>query len=99
MRFDPQRIALQRAGRAAQACYDQSQLKAGTAGKLVVRIALASDGHVERAEIDRAPSTPALLGGALEACVLDRLREQVFPPPRAGAEVVLEVPLQFRPTK
>jgi outer membrane biosynthesis protein TonB len=96
---DPQQTALRRAGEAAQACYDQAKLPRGTAGKLHVRIALAADGSVERAETVTAQSSPKLLGGKLESCVLETFKKQSFPPPRAGSEVVLDVPLEFSPVK
>jgi outer membrane biosynthesis protein TonB len=96
---EPQQLALRRAGEAAQACYDQSKLPRGTAGKLHVRLALASDGRVERAEVVQALSAPQLVGGKLESCVLDSLKKEKFPAPRSGSDVTLEVPLEFRPPK
>jgi protein TonB len=94
---DPQQLALRRAGEAAQACYERSKLPRGTAGKLLLRVVLGPDGSVERVEIERSQSTAKLLGGPFETCVLEIFRKQSFPAPRAGAEVVLEVPLEFRP--
>jgi hypothetical protein len=65
----------------------------------VLRLVLARDGSVERASVDRDRSTPAYAGTQLESCALAAFREQRFPAPRGDAEVLLEVPLEFRPPK
>ncbi len=96
---DPGQLALRRGGEAAQSCYAQAKLPRGTSGKLLVRVALAADGKVERAEVDKARSTAKLLGGKLESCVIAAFEKEQFPAPRGGAEVVLEVPLDFKPTQ
>ena len=96
---DPRLTALRRAGEAAQACYDQSGLPPNTAGKLFVRIQLAKDGSVARAEVVRAESAPALVGGKLESCVLAAVRKQSFPAPRSGADVLIDMPLEFSPVQ
>jgi hypothetical protein len=94
---DPRQTALRRAGESAQSCYAQAGLPTGTAGKLFVRITLAADGSVARAEVDRRQSTATLVGGKLEECVLAAVRKQSFPAPRSGTDVTLEMPLDFRP--
>ena len=95
---DPRLAALRRAGQAAQACYDKSGLARGTAGKLHARLSLRPDGSVERVEIDRAQSASNLVGGKLEQCVVAALKQEKFVPLRSG-DVVLELPLEFRPVK
>jgi outer membrane biosynthesis protein TonB len=94
---DPRQTALRRAGEAAQSCYASAGLPAGTSGKLHVRITLAADGKVARAEVDRAKSSAKLIGGKLEQCVLAAIRLETFAPPRSGTEVQLEVPIDLRP--
>lgn len=96
---DPRLTALRRAGEAAQTCYDQAGLPQGTRGKLFVRITLASDGTVKRAVVDRSRSSAALVGGKLEACVLDAVARQKFTAPRSEADVLLEMPLEFEPVQ
>jgi outer membrane biosynthesis protein TonB len=95
---DPRMTALRRAGESAQACYAQAGLPAGTSGKLFVRITLAADGSVQRAEIDRSRSAAKLTGGKLEQCVLAAVEQQTFPAPRSGTDVTLEMPLDFQPS-
>jgi TonB family protein len=74
-------------------------LPPGTAGTLQLRITLDADGNPERVEVDRSASTAKLLGGKLEQCVVAAFKKQKFSAPRSGAEVLLKVPLQFRPTQ
>ncbi|MCU0696025.1 MAG: TonB family protein [Myxococcaceae bacterium] len=60
-------------------------------GKLVVGFVITPTGAVLDAKVLRS----ALGTAALDACIIDVLRERRFPTPTAGGPVNVEVPLEF----
>lgn len=91
---DPRTETLRRIGVIGQRCHEKHT--PDVTGSLTLEIALDSDGKIEKTRVVNARSTQALVGGAFERCVLDGVKKERFPPPR-GEEVVLDVPLSFKP--
>jgi hypothetical protein len=91
---DPRTEALRRVGVIGQRCHEKNT--PGVNGNLVLDIVLASDGSIKKASVIKARSTAALVGGALERCVLDGVKKEKFPAP-TGEEATLDVPLSFKP--
>lgn len=91
---DPRTETLRRIGVVGQRCHEKHT--PGVPGNFTLEIALASDGNIEKTRVINARSTQALVGGAFEKCLLDGVKKERFPPPR-GEDVVLDVPLSFKP--
>jgi outer membrane biosynthesis protein TonB len=91
---DPRTEALRRVGVIGQRCHEKNT--PGVNGNLVLNIVLVSDGSIKKASVIKARSTAALVGGALERCVLDGVKKEKFPP-LPGEETTLDVPLSFKP--
>jgi outer membrane biosynthesis protein TonB len=91
---DPRTETLRRIGTIGQRCHEKHT--PDVAGNFTLEIALDPDGKIEKTRVIGARSTQALVGGAFERCLLDGVKKERFPPPR-GEEVVLDVPLSFKP--
>lgn len=91
---DPRTEALRRVGVIGQRCHEKNT--PGVNGDLTLEIALGADGAIQKARVIKDRSTAALVGGALERCILDAVKKEKFPPQRSE-DVVLDVPLSFKP--
>lgn len=90
---DPRTEALRRVGVIGQRCHEKNT--PGVNGNLVLDIVLAGDGSIKKASVIKERSTAALVGGALERCVLEGVKKEKFP--ASSEETVLDVPLSFKP--
>jgi len=91
---DARTRALRAVANAAQDCH--AQHAPNGRGRVLLRLALAADGSVTKAEIRQADA--AFASKAFQTCVIDGARRQRFPA-LAEAETELEVPLQLEPVE
>ncbi len=93
---DARTEALRRIGTIGQRCHEKNT--PDVAGSFSLQIALESDGSIGKVRAIEAKSTKALVGGNFERCLVEGVKKERFPPP-GGEDVVLEVPLSFKPAK
>ncbi len=79
---------------AIQYCYQRElNLDETLEGKLVTKFVIGVDGLVDSAEITYDQLDRPEVGD----CVLDRIEELEFPPPKGGGIVIVSYPFQFSP--
>ena len=75
-------------------CYQRElNLDETLEGKLVTKFVIGVDGLVDSAEITYDQLDRPEVGD----CVLDRIEELEFPPPKGGGIVIVSYPFQFSP--